>query len=226
MADPLIGNYRFRSGAERVAYNGLANNDEKWAYLRFAREKRADEDARVAGHPRRKHKYHRSPYLLMKQWRALPSEERHLLVEAAKTDANRPDAVSVVIEENSSLSPGSIDDFVDTSGQDMWWARNTHWRYVKTLYNRNNGYRKRKRTDNGLWSVVRLYVSVDDVDRVRDVSFRLENKKHNQCLRRLMAGSMWWSRYTTGRKAHQPKALALTGESQPLRRGSRISRHI
>jgi hypothetical protein len=175
MADPFPGIYHFRSGQERKAYNNLPDADTQWAYICFAREKHAEEDARIAGHPRMKHKYRAKPFEVMREWRALATENRHLLVENAKKDGDRPDAMAVDIEEPN-LSPGSIDDFVDTAGQDMEWARNTTWRYVKTLYNRESGYRKRKTTYNGLWSVVRLYVSVDDANRVRDVSFRLDLK--------------------------------------------------
>ncbi|KAJ4349386.1 uncharacterized protein N0V89_008001 [Didymosphaeria variabile] len=164
MADPLIGDYRF-GGLERRAYDALRGGpDEKWAYLVFARGKHAAEDQRIAGHPRRRHKWRNNPFLVMKEWRALDERSRHERIRAARRDPNRPDAVAVeveVVEEPD--SPGSIEDWSDVNET---WAQELEYRFVKTVYQRY--YREESAPDNGFWSVVRLYSGVDDTGRVRD----------------------------------------------------------
>ncbi|KAL1610788.1 hypothetical protein SLS60_002459 [Paraconiothyrium brasiliense] len=164
--DPLVGDYHF-GPTERRAYDALrGGNDEKWAYLVFARAKRHAEDQRMVGHPRRTHKYQKRPFRLIEEWRALDELERHDRVRRARNDPNRPDAVDIQVEFEDPDSPGSIEDFSDVN------AGGLTYRFVKTLYKWH--YRAVGAPDDVMgsddrqWSVVRLYSGVDDRGRVRD----------------------------------------------------------
>ncbi|KAF2439357.1 hypothetical protein P171DRAFT_121325 [Karstenula rhodostoma CBS 690.94] len=170
MADPFIGDYRF-SGPERTAYNRLTNRDEQWAYLVFARERHAAEDERKANNPRIKHKYRRDRFLVMREWRALDPEEHKNRIKAARTDLNRPDAIDVAVPPGVG-SPGSINDFSDIGdsnedNNDGQWTNGFNYRFARSLWHR--GYRQ-ENAPGGYWSAVRLYVGVDDSNKVRDAS--------------------------------------------------------
>ncbi|KAL5433468.1 hypothetical protein PMIN07_011375 [Paraphaeosphaeria minitans] len=168
----LVGNYRFFSSHERTAWNNLPTRDEKWAYLLFARQRHAAEDERVANNPRRRHKYRKKSFLIMREWRALdPYAEdgsgRIDRIEAARTDVNRPDAFKFQVSPRSG-SPGSINDFEslpDAGNNDTDWFRGLTFRFVRSLFKRN--YRV-EADSKGYWTAVRLYVGVDDSNRIRD----------------------------------------------------------
>ena len=173
MADLIqaFGGYRFQ-GLERRMWNLFPTVDEKWAYLDFAREKHDVENQRVAGDPLLTSIYPGKGYEIMKEWKALSDDERDERIQAGRTDPNRPDAVDIHVEfegPDELDSPGSINDWADVNTDaGMAPFRALTWRFVKTLYKRH--YREVHASQDGLWSVVRLYVGIDATNRVRDVS--------------------------------------------------------
>lgn len=162
------GGYTF-SGAERKAWNQLSD-DEKWAYLEFARDEHRREDDRVAeataARRRTVRRYPKHQYEIMRAWKSMAPEEREQRVAAARRDENRPDAMDIEIQFPGHAipdSPRSVDEFNNPADNQALPWNHFDYEFVETLYRRN------WRRGEAIGSTVRLYIGRDADGRIRDV---------------------------------------------------------